>query len=103
MTAFHRVRRALTEEHPTVSGYNEKAFAELPDRLMPIEWSLDIIEGVHARWVSLLEAMTDEQWQRNWNHTERGIQRLDMVMMLYAWHSRHHVAHITRLRAQNGW
>jgi uncharacterized damage-inducible protein DinB len=103
MAAFHRLCRALTEDQPTIQGYNEKAFADLPDHAMPIEWSLDILEGTHARWVSLLEAMDEAQWTRTWNHTERGIQRLDMVMMLYAWHSRHHVAHITHLRAEKGW
>jgi uncharacterized damage-inducible protein DinB len=103
MTAFHRVRRALTEEHPTIPGYDEKAFAELPDSAAPIEWSLDILEGVHARWVSLLRVMDEAQWNRTWNHTENGVQRLDSVALLYAWHSRHHVAHITHLRAQRGW
>lgn len=103
MTAFHRLRRALTEDRPTVPGYSEKAFAELADHTMPIAWSLNIVEGVHARWISLLESMDEEQWSRTWNHTERGIQRLDVVTMLYAWHSRHHIAHITHLRAQHGW
>lgn len=103
MTAFHRLRRALTEHVPTVAGYDEKAFAELPDLSTPVEWSLDILEGVHARWVALLEAMDESDWSRTWNHTERGIQRLDTVTMLYAWHSRHHVAHITHLRAQQSW
>jgi uncharacterized damage-inducible protein DinB len=103
MAAFHRLRRALTEDVPTIPGYHEGAFAALPDVSMPVEWSLNIVEGVHARWCSLLEAMQNDQWKRTWNHTERGIQRMDIVTMLYAWHSRHHVAHITHLRAQQGW
>lgn len=103
MTAFNRLRCALTEDWPEVLGYNEKAFAELPDTVAPIEWSLEIIESVHARWVMILQAMTDEQWARGFRHAERGPMRLDTVMMLYAWHSRHHVAHITHLRAKQGW
>jgi uncharacterized damage-inducible protein DinB len=103
MTAFHRLCRGLTEDDPLVPGYDERAFAELPDHRMPVEWSLNILEGVHARWVSLLESMDEAQWQRKWNHAERGIQQMDVVTMLYAWHSRHHVAHITHLRAQRGW
>jgi hypothetical protein len=47
--------------------------------------------------------MDGAQWERTWNHSERGLQRLDAVTLLYAWHSRHHVAHITHLRAQQGW
>jgi len=103
MTAFHRLRRALTEELPVVPGYNEKAFAELPDNNAPIECSLDLLEGVHARWVMLLQALTDEQWQRGFKHLERGPSTVDAVTPLYAWHSLHHVAHITQLRASKGW
>lgn len=103
MAAFHRLCRALTEDQPTIQGYKEGAFAELPDHKMPIEWSLELLEGVHARWVALLNSMDASQWQRTWNHSERGIQRLDGVALLYAWHSHHHVAHITHLRAQRGW
>lgn len=103
MAAFHRLRCALTEDRPEIQGYNEAAFAELPDHKMPIEWSLDLLEGVHARWVVLLNSMTDKQWSRTWNHSEHGVRRLDVVTLMYAWHCRHHVAHITHLRAQRGW
>ncbi len=103
MTAFQRLRRALTEDWPEVHGYNEKAFALLPDRIAPVEWSLEIIESVHARWVLVLQTLTEEQWARGFRHTERGPMRLDLATLLYAWHSRHHVAHITHLRAQNDW
>jgi hypothetical protein len=103
MTAFHRLRRALTEDSPVVPGYDEKAFAELPDRDAPADWSLDLLEGVHARWVMLLRGLTDDQWQREFKHLERGPSTIDAVTPLYAWHSLHHVAHITQLRARKGW
>lgn len=103
MAAFHRLCRALTEDQPLIPGYDEKAFAELPDHTNPIGWSLDILEGVHARWISLLDSLDEAQWGRTWKHSERGVQRLDFVTLLYAWHSRHHVAHITHLRAARGW
>ncbi len=103
MTAFGRLRRALTEDWPEVHGYNEKAFAVLPDVAAPIEWSLEIIESVHARWVMVLQAMTEDQWARGFRHSERGPMRLDLATLLYAWHSRHHVAHITHLRGEQGW
>jgi uncharacterized damage-inducible protein DinB len=103
MTAFHRIRRALTEEMPTVPGYDEKAFATLPDVVAPAEWSLELIEAVHARWVMLLQALTDEQWKRGYNHTERGQTTVEAATLLYAWHSLHHVAHITQLRKRQGW
>jgi uncharacterized damage-inducible protein DinB len=103
MTAFFRMRKALTEDWPEVPGYDEKAFAVLPDRAAPVEWSLDAIEGVHARWVMMLEGLTDEQWKRGFRHMERGPQSLELAVMLYSWHARHHVAHITSLRSREGW
>jgi uncharacterized damage-inducible protein DinB len=103
MTAFHRIRRALTEDMPTVPGYDEAAFAALPDVVAPAEWSLELIEAVHARWVMLLQALTDEQWKRAYRHAERGDTTVEQAVMLYAWHSLHHVAHITQLRKRQGW
>jgi uncharacterized damage-inducible protein DinB len=103
MTAFHRLRLALTEDWPVVQGYNEKAFAVLPDVVAPAEWSLELVEAVHARWVMLLKTLTEEQWQRGFKHVERGPSTLEAATMLYAWHSLHHVAHITQLRARQGW
>jgi hypothetical protein len=103
MTAFHRVRRALTEDNPTVAGYDEKAFATLPDVVAPTEWSLELIESLHARWVMMLQGLDDAQWKRTFNHTERGTSTIEQATLLYAWHSRHHLAHVTHLRAQQGW
>ncbi len=103
MIAFDRLRRALTEDWPTVYGYDEKAFATLADVQAPLEWSLEIIESVHARWIMVLQSLTEDQWARGVKHSERGRMRVDVATMLYAWHSRHHVAHITHLRAQQGW
>lgn len=103
MIAFYRLRLALTEEWPSVQGYNEKAFAALPDTAAPVEWSLEILESVHARWVMLLQTMDDAQWQRGVQHSERGPMTVERLTLLYGWHSEHHVAHITHMRAKNGW
>ena len=103
MTAFHRLRKALTEDWPEVAGYDEKAFALLADSVAPVEWSLELIESVHARWVMLLQALTEDQWHRGFRHAERGPMAVDHATLLYAWHSRHHVAHIQHLRSQQGW
>ncbi len=101
--AFTRIRRALTENWPEVHGYDEKAFAALPDTTAPVEWSLEIVESVHARWMMVLGSLTEEQWAKGYRHTERGRMALDQITLLYAWHARHHVAHILHLRAQQGW
>jgi hypothetical protein len=103
MTAFHRMRRALTEEVPLLPGYDEAAFALLHDSTAPVEWSLDLIEGLHARWVMMLQALTEEQWQRGFTRDGRGSSTIEAMLMIYSWHSLHHVAHVTRLRAQKGW
>jgi uncharacterized damage-inducible protein DinB len=104
MNASLRVRLALTEDWPTITAYDEKAWAMLHDsELAPVGWSLALLENLHARWVLLLESLTDEQWARGYKHPENGPMTVETVTQLYAWHSRHHVAHITRLRENEGW
>ncbi len=102
-TAFHRMRRALSEDWPMVYGYNEKAFATMADAVAPAEWSVELIEAVHARWVLVLNSLSDPQWKRGFKHNERGPSTIEEQTMLYAWHARHHLAHITHLRARKGW
>jgi hypothetical protein len=104
MTAFFRVRLALTEDWPTIVPYNEAAFAELHDSVAaPLEWSLELIESLHARWVMMLQSLDAAQWQRGFKHPEMGGMTIEMGTLLYAWHCRHHLAHITHLRAAKGW
>jgi hypothetical protein len=103
-TATFRVRMALTQDQPLVPGYDEKAFAELHDSLVaPVEWSLELIESLHARWVMLLQSLTPDQFQRAFLHTEQGAMTVEFATLLYAWHCRHHLAHITHLRAAKHW
>lgn len=104
INSYVRMRLALTEEWPTIQAYDEKLWAELPDaRTAPIQPSLDILSGLHARWTTLLRSLSEEQWQRGYVHSENGRQSLAEAVALYAWHSRHHVAHITELRKRSGW
>ena len=103
MNAFIRLRLALTEDWPTIKPYDEKAWATLHDAVAPIEWSLELVESLHARWVMLLQSLDEQQWQRGFRHPENGPQTVEFATLLYAWHSRHHVAHITGLRATKGW
>src|SRR5687768_12544488 len=99
-----RFKLALTEDGPpTIRPYYEERWAELADSKMPVDVSLKIIEGVHSRWTSLLESMTDEDFQREFVHPETGTWTLDRVLALYAWHSMHHTAHIKTTRERNGW
>jgi len=103
MNAFIRMRLALTEDWPTIKPYDEKAWAMLHDSVAPVEWSLELIEALHARWVMMLQALTEEQWARGFNHPENGPMTIEMAALLYSWHSRHHVAHIMHLRTSRKW
>ena len=99
-----RFKLALTEDDsPTIRPYYEDRWAELPDSRLPVDVSLKIIEGVHSRWTSLLESMTDDDFGREFVHPETGTWTLERVLGMYAWHSMHHTAHITALRSRRGW
>jgi uncharacterized damage-inducible protein DinB len=104
MNAFIRYKLALTEDNPTIKPYAENLWAELPDgkSLLP-ELSLTIVDNVHQRWITLLRSLKETDWARTFTHPELGLRRLDLTLALYAWHGRHHVAHITTLRKQKSW
>lgn len=103
MNSFIRFKLGLTEDEPTIGTYDEKAWAELPDAKGPIEVSLRLLTALHERWVGLLETLDDESWGRYIHHPEWGRLRLDQLLALYDWHSRHHVAHVRSLRDRQGW
>ncbi|HZD48247.1 MAG TPA: putative metal-dependent hydrolase [Silvibacterium sp.] len=104
MNAYVRTRLALTEDWPTIKPYDEKLWAELADAsTLPVDVSLDLLEALHRRWVALFESLSEEQWQRGYVHPQMGRQTLGEVVVLYDWHSRHHVAHINTLRKSRDW
>jgi hypothetical protein len=94
----------LSEDVPTIKPYDEAAWAETADsKQAPIDLSLNIIEGVHARWAMLLKSMDDSDFDKKIKHPESGEMTLNSMLSLYDWHSRHHTAHIHGLRQRNGW
>jgi hypothetical protein len=102
--AYVRFRLALTETQPTIKPYDEKKWAELMDaRTLPVEVSLELIDGLHRRWAALLRSFHDSDFSRTLNHPELGVLRLDTYLASYGWHCRHHTAHITGLRDRMGW
>ncbi len=104
INAYVRTRRALTEDWPTVNAYDEKLWAALPDaHTLPVAVSVELLKPLHRRWVALFEALTEEDWQRGYVHSENGRQNLAELVQVYAWHSHHHVAHVTELRKRMGW
>jgi len=104
LNAYVRLKLALTEEEPTIKPYDEVRWAELEDtRKVPIDVSLSLLDSLHTRFVAVLESMSEDDFKRKLTHPDHGLVDLDWLLQLYAWHSRHHVAHITSLRARNGW
>jgi uncharacterized damage-inducible protein DinB len=104
LNSYVRFRLALTEETPTIKAYDEAQWAELEDaRRAPVEVSLALLESLHDRWVRLLRSLQPGDFARQFNHPERGPISLDANLALYAWHGRHHTAHVTGLREREGW
>ena len=103
INAYVRLKWALTEDVPTIKPYFEERWTELRDRVAPVENSLVLVESLHKRWLSLLRAMTDQDFAKALNHPDTGLWTLDKMLGLYAWHGRHHTAHITKLAEREGW
>jgi hypothetical protein len=105
INAYTRFKLALTEEAPTIRPYDEARWAELPDsRAAPVEISLNLLESLHHRWLLVLRQLTGAELRRRFIHPEHGrVFELQEMVAMYAWHGRHHVAHIASLRRRMGW
>jgi hypothetical protein len=104
MNSYIRLKLALTEEEPTIKAYEEQLWAELADtRDTPVEISLTLFEALHHRWGILLSSMRPEDFSRRLRHPVNGPMSVDNLVGIYAWHGRHHIAHITALREREGW
>lgn len=104
INSYVRFRLALTEDTPTIKPYAEARWAELVDaRTAAVETSLQLLESLHARWVALLRSFGPAEFARKFEHPEDGTVSLERAVAIYAWHGRHHTAHITSLLEQKGW
>jgi DinB superfamily len=104
MNAYIRFKLALTEDEPTIKPYAEDRWAQLVDvQSTPVEISLALLENLHVRWVVLLHGLRVDEWKRTFKHPELGLMPLEKNLALYAWHGKHHTAHITELRKRMGW
>ena len=102
--AYVRFKLGLTEYEPAIKTYKEDMWAKLPDTAnTPIEVSLQLLGALHMRWVTLLRAMDSSDYARTLRHPEIGVVDLNRMLSMYAWHSAHHTAHITKLRERMGW
>ena len=103
INSYVRFKLALTEDVPTIRPYYEDRWAEMEDSKLPIDFSMRIIRGVHVRWATILNRMSDADFKRRLIHPDSGEWRLDKFLGLYDWHSRHHLAHITTLAEKENW
>ena len=104
MHAYARMKFALTADAPTILPYDEARWAELPDARLDPGVSLALLDALHARWAALLRALPPDAWDAHaYVHPEMGRVPLRTALGIYAWHGRHHVAHVTGLRARHGW
>lgn len=103
MNAFVRCKLALTEDNPVIKPYDEGKWAELPDYQLPIDLSLSLLYTLHIRWVEVLRNLTSADLEKTFIHPDSGQVSVGRNIGIYAWHGRHHLAHITSLRGQQGW
>lgn len=103
LNSFMRFKLAMTEDKPTIRTYDQQLWANTADTLGSIETSVTLLEVLHQRWVMLLHSLTADDFKRKLNHPEIGQIDLSFLVNLYAWHGKHHVAHIIALRQREGW
>jgi len=103
MNAYIRFKLALTEENPTIKPYQEDKWAELRDSKLPINVSLELLTALHKRLVQLLRSLNSNDLKRTFLHPESGEVSVGRNIGMYAWHGRHHLAHITSLASRKGW
>ncbi|NDC41433.1 MAG: putative metal-dependent hydrolase, partial [Chitinophagia bacterium] len=105
INAFVRLKLALTEESPNVKPYQEDLWAKLPDtHVVPVNVSITLLHALHQKMVAILNNIQPHDWERTFYHPQHGRYiQVWQLAALYAWHGRHHVAHITGLRDRMGW
>lgn len=104
INGFVRLKLALTEHEPTIKPYDEGAWAGLADARLPIDVSLSLLDHVHARWDAVYRSLAPAQFERRFLHPALGEWfTVERHAQLYAWHGRHHAAHIATLRQRQGW
>jgi hypothetical protein len=104
INAYVRIRLALTEDHPTIKPYDEARWAASPDYARPVAGALDLLELLHERWATVLDGLDDAAFRRTYYHPEdQASVSVERAVAMYAWHGRHHLAHITSLRTREGW
>ena len=104
LNAYVRMKWTLTEDRPLIKAYDEKAWAETSETKFPPEVSLSFLDSLHSKWVALMLTLSPDDLKREFVHPETNKPTsLDRMIAMYAWHSNHHLAHVTKLKEKMGW
>jgi uncharacterized damage-inducible protein DinB len=105
LNSYIRFKLALTENNPTITPYDEKLWAELNDvKTVPVSVSVELLRALHRRWIAALKDLSADDWNKTFYHPQQQKETtLWTALGIYAWHGKHHVAHITALRERMGW
>lgn len=105
INAYTRFKLGYTEDNPAIKPYNEKLWATLPDvKNLPVNISITLLFALHQRWYEFLKSFSDSDWQKTVYHPDHKKElTLWYLLGMYAWHGKHHAAHITQLREQMAW
>jgi DinB superfamily len=105
MNAYMRFRLGLTEDNPTIKPYDQDAWVKLADtQAVPVNVSITLLHALHQRLFAMLNYLRDDEWERTVFHPDHK-KKISMweLLGMYAWHGKHHVAHITNLREKMNW
>nr|WP_315221521.1 putative metal-dependent hydrolase [uncultured Flavobacterium sp.] len=105
MNCYIRIKWALTENNPVIKAYDENLWSQLPDSLqMPIKHTLSLLEGLHFRLAYIMKNLSEDDLEKRFIHPENNSEyRIKQIIGTYAWHSNHHLAHITTLKKYKNW
>jgi hypothetical protein len=97
---YIRLKLALTEPEPPVPAFDQDSWSALADATLPVDVSLRLLDAVHERWDVVWRSLVDEQFERTFRHSERGLMTVDLHLQFSDWHSRHHLAQLRTLLPQ---
>ncbi len=105
LNCYIRFRWTMTEDSPVIKTYNQDRWSELDDaKHAPVEVSLSLLDALHKRWLLFVRSLSGQDLERKFHNPEsKKDYDLRTILALYAWHSNHHLAHITSLLKRKGW
>jgi hypothetical protein len=95
MISAFRLRKLLAEDSPIIQGYDEEEFARrlhYDDR--PVGPSLAALRAARETTATILERLSEDDWNRTGTHTESGPYSVMTWLEIYAAHAHDHAEQI---------